>query len=133
MGARSASPHVHASAPCPRHANRDWQVPGAEDATVDRSLIEVLLHLLRPADAGQNPDHVTVHFRSFFGPAPPAVASSAREARIELRDPVSDGALGFVAMRPVVLGDLLAAIAIESAAEARSLAARYAFGEKYAS
>jgi 5-methylcytosine-specific restriction enzyme subunit McrC len=57
----------------------------------------------------------------------PTVASSAREARIEIRDPVSESALGFVAMRPVVLGELLAAI--ESETGLGDLARRYAFGE----
>ena len=59
----------------------------------------------------------------------PTILSSAREARIEIRDPVSDSALGFVAMRPIVLGELVAAIENDTASGA--LAMRYAFGEQY--
>lgn len=58
----------------------------------------------------------------------PTVAKTAREAVVEIRDPVGDGALGYVALRPVILSELVDALRAPSPALARQLAQRYAFG-----
>ncbi len=59
----------------------------------------------------------------------PTVASNATDAVIEIRDPVRDGALGYVALRPVDLRELLSAIS--EPGDASALARRYAFGEAH--
>jgi 5-methylcytosine-specific restriction enzyme subunit McrC len=59
----------------------------------------------------------------------PTTARGATDAVVEIRDPVRSGALGFVALRPVVLGELAAAVRESSErAEGERMAARLAFG-----
>ncbi len=59
----------------------------------------------------------------------PTTARGATDAVVEIRDPVRSGALGFVALRPVVLGELAAAVRSGGERGAgEQLAWRLAFG-----
>jgi 5-methylcytosine-specific restriction enzyme subunit McrC len=62
----------------------------------------------------------------------PTTATEARQAVIEIRDPVTGRAQGFVALRPVVLSRLVSALQEETGREARKLAAEFAFGREQA-
>lgn len=59
----------------------------------------------------------------------PTAATDATPAVVELRDPASTGALGYVELRPVILSELVAAVQ-GSRAMRESLATRLAFGER---
>jgi 5-methylcytosine-specific restriction enzyme subunit McrC len=56
----------------------------------------------------------------------PTTSPEARDAIIEIREPLGDGSLGFVALRPVIVEELVEAITGNR--DARKLAAHYAFG-----
>ena len=59
----------------------------------------------------------------------PTTSAEATAALIEIRDPVRAGALGYVCLRPVVLGELIEAVRIDSGPDRRvRLAKRLAFG-----
>lgn len=59
----------------------------------------------------------------------PTTIADATEAVIEIRDPVRAGALGYVALRPVPLGELLEAVRVDGDPDRRvRLAKRIAFG-----
>ena len=59
----------------------------------------------------------------------PTIIADATAAVIEIRDPVRAGALGYVALRPVVLGELLEAVRVDGDPERRvRMAKRLAFG-----
>lgn len=58
----------------------------------------------------------------------PTAAKTAREAVVEIRDPVGEGALGYVALRPVILSELVEALRAPNSVTARQLAQQYAFG-----
>jgi 5-methylcytosine-specific restriction enzyme subunit McrC len=59
----------------------------------------------------------------------PAASPSATEAVIEIRDPSGDGALGYVALRPLILADLAAAIRDDDASRLHQLAVRATSGD----
>jgi 5-methylcytosine-specific restriction enzyme subunit McrC len=59
----------------------------------------------------------------------PTIIADATPALIEIRDPVRAGALGYVGVRPVVLGELIEAVRIDNGPDHRfRLAKRLAFG-----
>jgi 5-methylcytosine-specific restriction enzyme subunit McrC len=59
----------------------------------------------------------------------PTIIGDATAAVIEIRDPVRAGALGYVALRPVPLGELLEAVRVDGDPDRRvRLAKRLAFG-----
>lgn len=59
----------------------------------------------------------------------PTITADATAAVIEIRDPLRAGALGYVALRPVVLGELLEAVRVDGDPDRRvRLAKRLAFG-----
>ena len=59
----------------------------------------------------------------------PTIIADATAAVIEIRDPVRAGALGYVALRPVALGELLEAVRVDSDPDRRiRLAKKLAFG-----
>jgi 5-methylcytosine-specific restriction enzyme subunit McrC len=59
----------------------------------------------------------------------PTIIADATAAVIEIRDPLRAGALGYVALRPVVLGELLEAVRVDGDPDRRvRLAKRLAFG-----
>jgi len=62
----------------------------------------------------------------------PTTATEAREAVLEIRDPVGGRAQGFVAVRPLVLSRLATALEEPTGRLARQLAAELAFGYEQA-
>lgn len=59
----------------------------------------------------------------------PTIVPNATAALIEVRDPVRAGALGYVALRPAMLGELIEAVRVDSDPDRRArLAERLAFG-----